>query len=118
MYAGISSFVGSAYQRGSPDGEKGSHQSSQGVGAAAVVGMAVWGEGVGGSCAEPSCALRLIAPDSGEEGMVTKKPPKHEHASPRVATLASKILRDPKSPKAQRSVAATALTQTRNKKSK
>jgi hypothetical protein len=52
--------------------------------------------------------------------MVHKKGPDHnkEVTSPRVVTLASKVLRDPKSTKTQKSIAATALTQAANKKSK
>lgn len=41
-----------------------------------------------------------------------------EKTSPRVASKASKILSDPKSTKAEKSVAASALTQTRNKPKK
>ncbi|MCO5412138.1 hypothetical protein [Ralstonia mojiangensis] len=40
--------------------------------------------------------------------MTTKK---NETTSQRVATVASKLLRDPKTPKAVKSVAASALTQ-------
>ncbi|WP_347001232.1 hypothetical protein [Dehalogenimonas sp. THU2] len=41
---------------------------------------------------------------------------KHEHTSPKVASKASKILSDPKSTKAAKSVAASALTQVKDKK--
>lgn len=40
----------------------------------------------------------------------------NEQTSSKVATKASQILRDPKSTAAQKSVAASALTQARNKK--
>lgn len=43
---------------------------------------------------------------------------KNEQTSSKVATQASKILRDPKSTSAQKSVAGSALTQTANKKKK
>lgn len=42
----------------------------------------------------------------------------NEKTSKKVATKASKILRDPKSTKDQKSVAASALTQTADKKKK
>lgn len=49
-----------------------------------------------------------------------KKPAKRakntEQTSKKVASLASKILRDPKSTKKEKSVAASALTQAPNKK--
>lgn len=41
---------------------------------------------------------------------------KNEQTSPRVASKAGKVLSDPKSTKRERSVAATALTQARDKK--
>jgi len=47
--------------------------------------------------------------------MATKKE-SNERTSASVASKASKILRDPKSTAAEKSVAASALTQTRNKK--
>jgi len=40
----------------------------------------------------------------------------NERTSSKVATQASKILRDPNSTKAEKSVAGSALTQTKNKK--
>ena len=40
---------------------------------------------------------------------------KTEHTSSKVATKAARILRNPKSSPAQKSVAASALTQTRDK---
>jgi hypothetical protein len=40
---------------------------------------------------------------------------RNEHTSPPVASKASKILSNPKSTPAQKSVAASALTQARNK---
>jgi hypothetical protein len=43
---------------------------------------------------------------------------KHEYTSPKVASKASKILSDPKSTKREKSVAASALTQARNKPKK
>lgn len=46
--------------------------------------------------------------------MATKKP--NEHTSPSVASKASKQLTNPKSTPAQKSVAASALTQAKNKK--
>ncbi len=42
--------------------------------------------------------------------------PKNEKTSKRVASKASKLLKNPKSSKAVKSVAASALTQTRDKK--
>jgi hypothetical protein len=45
--------------------------------------------------------------------MATKK---HEYTSPKVASKAARILADPKSTKAEKSVAASALTQARDKK--
>lgn len=47
--------------------------------------------------------------------MATKKQ-SNEQTSSRVASQASKILRDPNASKAEKSVAGSALTQTRNKK--
>jgi hypothetical protein len=41
---------------------------------------------------------------------------RHEYTSPRVATKASKILSNPRSSKAAKSAAASALTQARNRK--
>ena len=46
---------------------------------------------------------------------MTKKT-RDEKTSSRVASESSRILRDPKSTKAEKSVAGSALTQTRNKK--
>jgi hypothetical protein len=46
---------------------------------------------------------------------MTKKP-SNEHTSSKVASKASAVLRDPKSTAAQKSVAASALTQAKNKK--
>lgn len=43
---------------------------------------------------------------------------KNEKTSPKVASEASKILKDPKSTKAEKSVAASALTQAKDKKKK
>lgn len=43
---------------------------------------------------------------------------KNERTSPKVASKASKILSDPKSTKAEKSVAGSALTQAANKKPK
>lgn len=43
---------------------------------------------------------------------------RNEKTSPRVAKKASKILRNPKSTKPQKSVAGSALTQTKDKKKK
>lgn len=43
---------------------------------------------------------------------------KNEKTSPKVASQASKILKDPKSTKAQKSVAGSALTQAQDKKKK
>lgn len=43
---------------------------------------------------------------------------KNEHTSKSVASKASKLLSNPKSSNAVKSVAASALTQTRNKKKK
>jgi hypothetical protein len=43
---------------------------------------------------------------------------RNEQTSNRVASKAGRILRDPKSTKAQKSVAASALTQARDKKKK
>lgn len=40
---------------------------------------------------------------------------KHEHTSPRVATAASKVLRDPRSTAAEKSAAASALTQVKDR---
>lgn len=45
-------------------------------------------------------------------------PKKHEYTSPRVASKAGQILSDPKSKKSEKSVAGSALTQTRNKPKK
>ena len=45
-------------------------------------------------------------------------PKKNETTSPKVATKASKILSNPKSTPAQKSVAASALTQAKDKKKK
>jgi len=41
---------------------------------------------------------------------------KNERTTPRVASLASKVLRDPRSTPAEKSAAASALTQVRDKK--
>jgi hypothetical protein len=41
---------------------------------------------------------------------------KNERTTPRVASLASKVLRDPRSTPAEKSAAASALTQARDKK--
>ncbi len=41
---------------------------------------------------------------------------KNERTSPKVASKAGKVLSDPKSTKSEKSVAASALTQTRDKK--
>lgn len=41
---------------------------------------------------------------------------KNERTTPRVATLASKVLRDPRSTPAEKSAAGSALTQARDKK--
>jgi len=49
--------------------------------------------------------------------MATKKPT-NEQTSARVASQASKVLRDPKSTPAQKSVAGSALTQAANKSRK
>jgi len=46
------------------------------------------------------------------------KKPANEKTSPKVASLASKLLSDPKTPKKTKSVAASALTQAANKKKK
>lgn len=43
---------------------------------------------------------------------------KNEKTSAKVATQASKVLRDPKSTKQEKSVAASALTQAKDKKGK
>lgn len=43
---------------------------------------------------------------------------RNERTSKKVASKASRILRDPKSTKAQKSVAASALTQAPNKRAK
>jgi hypothetical protein len=43
------------------------------------------------------------------------KKPSNEHTSSKVASEASKVLRDPNSTKAQKSIAGSALTQTKNK---
>lgn len=43
---------------------------------------------------------------------------KNEKPSPKVASEASKILKDPKSTKAEKSVAGSALTQAKDKKKK
>jgi hypothetical protein len=48
--------------------------------------------------------------------MATKKSGNSESTSKKVASAASKLLRDPKTPKAVKSVAASALTQAPNKK--
>lgn len=50
-----------------------------------------------------------------ETTMSTKKP-SNEQTSRRVASLASKVLSNPKSSAAEKSVAASALTQARNRK--
>ncbi len=42
----------------------------------------------------------------------------NEKTSPRVATIASKLLKNPKTPKKVKSVAASALTQTASKRKK
>lgn len=44
------------------------------------------------------------------------KKPRNETTSDKVASKAAKILRDPSSTKAEKSVAASALTQARDKK--
>jgi hypothetical protein len=49
--------------------------------------------------------------------MATKKQ-SNEKTSPKVATVASKLLSNPKTPGNVKSVAASALTQTANKKKK
>ena len=41
---------------------------------------------------------------------------KNEHTSKRVASIASRVLRDPQSTRAEKSAAASALTQARDKK--
>jgi len=41
---------------------------------------------------------------------------KNERTTPRVASLASKVLRDPRATPAEKSAAASALTQARDKK--
>jgi len=51
-----------------------------------------------------------------KETIMTKRAASNEKTSSKVATQASKILRDPKSTKAEKSVAGSALTQTKNKK--
>lgn len=51
----------------------------------------------------------------GVKGIEMTKP-KNEHTSKAVASKASKILSDKKSTKVEKSVAASALTQARNKK--
>lgn len=48
--------------------------------------------------------------------MSSKKGKNHEYTSKSVASKASKILRSPTASKAQKSVAASALTQAKNKK--
>jgi len=45
-------------------------------------------------------------------------PKRNEHTSPSVASKAGKVLNDPKSTKREKSVAASALTQARNKPKK
>ncbi|MFC2018561.1 hypothetical protein ACFLU4_01220 [Chloroflexota bacterium] len=45
-------------------------------------------------------------------------PKRNEQTSPRVASKAGRILSDPKSTKREKSVAASALTQARNKPKK
>jgi hypothetical protein len=52
-------------------------------------------------------------PAVGMENVMTK--PRNETTSPRAATAASKVLRDPSSSAAAKTAAASALTQTRNK---
>ena len=47
---------------------------------------------------------------------MTKKAVRNESTSSKVASKASAILRDPKSTPAEKSVAASALTQAKNKK--
>lgn len=47
--------------------------------------------------------------------MATKKQP-NEHTSPKVASTAGKLLSNPKTPAAVKKVAASALTQAKNKK--
>ena len=47
--------------------------------------------------------------------MATKRQP-NEQTSPKVASAASKLLRNPKTPPAVKQVAASALTQAKNKK--
>jgi hypothetical protein len=47
---------------------------------------------------------------------MTKKAASNEKTSSKVASKASKILRDPNSTKTEKSVAGSALTQTKNKK--
>jgi hypothetical protein len=56
-------------------------------------------------------SARVVARRRCEEKMAT-----NEKTSPKVARQASKILRNPKSSPAARSVAASALTQARDKK--
>lgn len=51
-----------------------------------------------------------------EYGVTMAKSPKNEQTSARVASKASRILSNPKSSKAAKSVAGSALTQARNKK--
>jgi hypothetical protein len=48
--------------------------------------------------------------------IIMAKKPSNEKTSPKVASQAGKILSNPKSTAAQRSVAASALTQARDKK--
>jgi len=47
---------------------------------------------------------------------MTKPSPRNEHTSASVASKASATLRDPKSTPTQKSIAASALTQAKNKK--
>ena len=48
--------------------------------------------------------------------MATTKKPANEHTSPKVASKAAKLLSNPSTPKAVKSVAASALTQVKPKK--
>jgi hypothetical protein len=49
---------------------------------------------------------------------VKRMPPKNEKTSPKVASAASKLLSNPKTPKPVKSVAASALTQASSKSKK
>lgn len=48
--------------------------------------------------------------------MKTKQPQRNETTSPRAASAASKVLRNPNSSPAAKTAAASALTQAKNKK--